>query len=148
MRAQKRLLLIDRAACCCSAKNVLLIFCFHQIFHLKYESGNEAVSRIHKERQSCCFAFGSAALGGGQEPGVTRVGPAGTIAWTSTQSLTPGCGNHDKGKMGLKTVRPTYSASRKARLVPGGLANIKKNGQQTAKYDQQTQYSPSLRNKE
>lgn len=69
MRAQKRLLLIDRAACCCSAKNVLLIFCFHQIFHLKYESGNEAVSSIHKESQSCCFAFGSAALGGGTGAG-------------------------------------------------------------------------------
>lgn len=58
---KKKLLLIDCTACCYSAKNVLLIFCFHQIFHLKYESGNEAVSCISKKRQSCCSAFGSAA---------------------------------------------------------------------------------------
>lgn len=60
---QKRLLLIDCTACCYSAMNVLLIFCFHQIFHLKYERGSEAVSCIAEEMQSCCFASGSVGKG-------------------------------------------------------------------------------------
>lgn len=137
VHAQKRLLLIDCTACCYSTKNVLLIFCFHQIFHLKYESGNEAVSCIDKERQSCCFAFGSAALAGTgarsppgspgwvlQDP-VPELGPKMILPLAnSTQSLVPGCDNHEKEKTGLKIVRPTYSALWKVGLVPGGFVNI------------------------
>lgn len=162
-RAQKkkRLLLIDCTACCYSTKNVLLIFCFHQIFHLKYESGNEAVSCINKDRQSCCFAFGSAAPAGTgarsllaspawvlQDP-VPQLGPKMILPLAnSTQRLVPGCNNHEKGKMGLRIVRPTPSAARKVGLVPGGLANIKKtaNTQQNKTNQTSTVQALEIRN--
>lgn len=42
----------------------------------------------------------------------------------STQSLVLGCDNHEKEKMGLKIVTPTYSALWKVGFVPGGFVNI------------------------